>query len=204
MSKIYNKSNIEIKAKELLSPIQMACPDNLWQELNFRLNEHHTVSEKRWKNSLHTPKTLVFVIAAVGILSLLGLKFLPQINNLSYAKSATVVIQKPQKPAVVKTEPPTAPKPDVAVVNTDSITKANSAKDSIQKQAEQMQLANARAAYYARRDSLRRIMKLSNHGKDSTAHLNKMGSDSTAKVIARMMPVHHHDSTASVVKDSVN
>jgi len=203
MSKIYKCSEIEEQAKKLLAPIQVACPDNLWQQLNYSLDEHYTSNEKTWKNSLSTPKTLGLAIGCISLIILAAWKLLPMINNAS-ASQAPVAIAKPQKPSVVKTDPPPVSKPAaVAVTNTDSIAKANAAKDSIQKQAEITQASTNASirAYWAKRDSIRKRYLLSlNAHKDSSSHTSNV-PDTVAKVHHRH--VLSYDSVASVTKDSI-
>lgn len=67
MSKIYNKSDIEIRAKQLLSPIQMACPDNVWHELSCQLNEQGA-RKRTASNKLFSSKNLVVAITVLGVI----------------------------------------------------------------------------------------------------------------------------------------
>lgn len=68
MSKIYSKTDIEIKAKQLLSPLQMACPDNVWHELSCQLSEEGT-RRRALANKFYSPRNLVVALIAVGIVA---------------------------------------------------------------------------------------------------------------------------------------
>jgi hypothetical protein len=117
MSKIYNKTNIEIKAKELLHPLQSNCPDSVWQELNYHLNEDFSGSRNAWTSKLFSPKILVVSLVLLVALTLVLLKVSNIISFASDKPQKPVVVQKPQAvPPPVKKEvapPPPPPKPVV-------------------------------------------------------------------------------------------
>jgi hypothetical protein len=117
MSKIYNKTNIEIKAKELLHPLQSNCPDSVWQELNYHLNEDFAGSRSGWTSKLFSPKILIISLVLLVAVTLVLLKVSNIISFASDKPQKPIVVQKPQNipPPVKKevTSPPPPPKPVV-------------------------------------------------------------------------------------------
>lgn len=127
MSKIYNKSNIEIRAKQLLSPLRMACPDNVWHELSCQLNEQTGRTAANTK--VYAPRILLAAIITIGIAALAiwkfsGDKFRNKLihnatNNIVSAVAKGDV--KPEKKDIV----PPAVKPATTVLMTDSVKKTD-------------------------------------------------------------------------------
>jgi hypothetical protein len=131
MNKEYNKSNIEIKAKELLLPIRGMCPDSVWQELNYHLNEHTSV-QSQWTGKLNsTSKIIIGAVAVVSVIGLLIWKFSGKIENWSHDKSTGTTLFKNAQPApspVKKELPP--PTKAVATSDTTHVVKPVVVKDS--------------------------------------------------------------------------
>jgi|GEM_PF-2913338 len=130
MNKEYNKSNVEIKAKELLLPMRTACPDNVWQELNYHLNESDT-GQNQWPGKLSkTSKIVVICGTVVCVTSLLIWNLSGKIRNLSNDKSAGTTMLKNAPAPVKKDVPQPQPKP-VAKADTTHIVKPAVVKDSV-------------------------------------------------------------------------
>jgi hypothetical protein len=190
MNRVQHKSEIEIKAKQLLSSLQVTCPENLWQELNYRLNEEIGEREKSWKNNIYSPKILAFVLGGLGIIGVFVWRFLPQINDISAGKVGAVTnTQKPITSPPAKTPEPVkviAPAPSKDTGSQDKAT----APDTIKKaETATAPVATStattvatptvavteaeKAAYYARRDSIRKTRKLWYARRDSLAKLKQ-------------------------------
>lgn len=211
MSSIYNKSSIEIKAKELLHSLQRTCPDSVWQELNFHLTEDFSGTRNKITNKLFSPRVLIIALVAIGAVTLLLLKFS---GNLDFAsKSQNIVVApKPQPvtPPVKKETPPPPPPKPVVVDSThikDSLARIAFIKDSIAKKvALQEKQAPPPVATVTKVDTaaLRRYNErlVRRHRRDSLAVLARENAKQDTSAHTRRH--HARDSVISVKTDTVH
>ncbi len=66
MNKGYAAGNVERTAKEVLASMQVVCPDTVWQDLSFELEQTRGVADSKWKNKLSTPQTLILVLLVLA------------------------------------------------------------------------------------------------------------------------------------------
>jgi hypothetical protein len=208
MSKTYNKSIIEIKAKELLFPLQVACPDTLWQELSYQLNEYNSKSENKWTNKLYTPKALALAMVGIAIIIVAGWKLSSGMGGRLLQKSAPTPAEKPQAALAPSNNNFLADKPAKPVADTSHITKIP-AKDSVKNPAVAIPAANTviapiqqqpaitkvdtaalrryyiRIAYRRRRDSLAMVAQNNKVKTDSVTRAGRHAAhDSVARIKA--------------------
>jgi outer membrane biosynthesis protein TonB len=181
MNKSYAGGEIEKKAKEMLGALRAGCPEKVWHDLNVEMEEVHEASGAQWANNLYTPKALVIVLVVVSAASFFLWRFLS--NN---SDRQTTVVTKPvptPAPAPKPTPPPPPVKKDTVVVKKDTPVKNTPAPvvntpaptpaptPTVQTKpanntSNNDQLAQQRAAYYKRRDSIRAVRK---RARDSAA-----------------------------------
>lgn len=132
MSKVYDKSEVEIRAKALLYSMEGVCPDGVWQELSYHLGEDFAGTRVKITNKLFSPRVLIIALIAIGAITLALLKFSGNLDFTSKPKSVTVAPKpQPVTPQVKKETPPPKPKVIDSAHIKDSLARVQLAHDSI-------------------------------------------------------------------------
>jgi len=211
MNKEYSKSVIEIKAKELLLPLKAGCPDNVWQELNYHLNEQ-TSAQNKWTFKPSLPKVLIVAgIVVVGVIGLIAWKFSDKIGSWSYNKaSSTTMFQKPKPAPPVKKDIENVPPPKPVVTDTShAIARPAIVKDSVSVSKNIPVVTNTVVSQNVApltltsvqknwRDSVLAVRRNARHRRDSLAMANRLKRDSMGRSSRRI----NRDSAAVAKSDT--
>lgn len=110
--------NIERNAKELLSSLQADCPDKVWQDLIFELEQAGEGGERNWNVSRKTLWIIVLSLLLAGLVIFILARYSSSRKNLAPSEvppapalqphAIAPVIQPPAKPLQSSTVPPIA------------------------------------------------------------------------------------------------
>jgi hypothetical protein len=112
MNKGYAAGNVERTAKEILASMQVVCPDTVWHDLSFELEQTRGVTDSKWKNKLSTPQTLILVLLVLAGSTFFLWKYMAGKN------STPVTYKAPPPSQIIKSAPPqpVQSKPVAAVI----------------------------------------------------------------------------------------
>jgi hypothetical protein len=177
MNKGYVAGNVEKTAKEVLASMQVVCPDAVWQDLSFELEQNRGVTDSKWKNKLNTTQTLVLVLLVLAGSTFFLWRYMAGKNTVPVTYNApppSQIIKPAPKPEPVKSKPVVAIVKDTVAPKPANVVSAQNIP-AIANTMPIVQNVNKKQGLNARMPKPNQVVK-----KDSAASSNTVGQNATA------------------------